>query len=246
VTEKLYQRRMVAFIDILGWSEASKQETLQIANAVQIIHETARNYSAATKERIASSFGYELRYDAIHVGAMSDSLAISLPHDEGYEIFKMAAYTCARLLELGFLTRGGVTIGGLYHRENIIFGPALVEAVQLEKEAIFPRLICSHALLKHLECFKESAAEADPQRHRIIIDHLGRSVVNLFALPTLTKTGYTPKQFATEVWHIGKIEQLIQSQIDRYSGEEGRNEKNAEKWDYMQRVMQTMLDSLSL
>lgn len=44
------------------------------------------------------------------------------------------------LLQLGFLTRGGITIGPVHHRDNIIFGPALIEAVALEKEAHYPRI----------------------------------------------------------------------------------------------------------
>ena len=44
----------------------------------------------------------------------------------------------------GFLIRGGITIGKLYHNatQGVVFGEALVEAYNLEsKDAIYPRVI---------------------------------------------------------------------------------------------------------
>lgn len=43
---------------------------------------------------------------------------------------------------MGFLVRGGITIGPLYHDSNIVFGPALVRAATIEKDlARFPRVV---------------------------------------------------------------------------------------------------------
>nr|WP_317187917.1 hypothetical protein [Acinetobacter gerneri] len=40
------------------------------------------------------------------------------------------------------LLRGALTIGEIYHDENMVFGPAMVEAYELEsKVAEFPRII---------------------------------------------------------------------------------------------------------
>ncbi len=45
------------------------------------------------------------------------------------------------MLQLGFLTRGAVVKGKIYHLDNIVFGPALVRAVALERAAQQPRIL---------------------------------------------------------------------------------------------------------
>ncbi len=48
----------------------------------------------------------------------------------------------------GIMIRGGVTIGDLYHRNNIVYGPAMIEAYRLESKcAIYPRIIMSEDML---------------------------------------------------------------------------------------------------
>jgi hypothetical protein len=51
-------------------------------------------------------------------------------------------------LYAGFPMRGAVTVGPLMFTEKFLFGPALVEAVALEKAAQFPRILLSPSVLK--------------------------------------------------------------------------------------------------
>ena len=53
-------------------------------------------------------------------------------------------FIIAELSYLGFVARGGICIGKLYYNEQNVFGPALVDAVNLEeKSAHYPRVIIS-------------------------------------------------------------------------------------------------------
>jgi hypothetical protein len=45
------------------------------------------------------------------------------------------------LIHYGFLIRGAVTVGDLFHNDDLCFGPALTEAAELEKLAMYPRVI---------------------------------------------------------------------------------------------------------
>jgi hypothetical protein len=118
---EIYERRIVAFIDILGWSKACAVESPRLVNASKVIHDVALNYSKTIKERISVvSEVLPARYMEIHVGAMSDSLVISAPAGQGYTVFGPATGACTRLLQYGFLTRGRITVGDLHHRENIV------------------------------------------------------------------------------------------------------------------------------
>lgn len=51
----------------------------------------------------------------------------------------------------GFPLRGAVTVGSLLFTDQYLFGPALVETVALEKEALFPRVLVSKAVLRYIK-----------------------------------------------------------------------------------------------
>jgi hypothetical protein len=51
-------------------------------------------------------------------------------------------------LRLGFLLRGGATIGKLHHEVGVVFGDAMIEAFKLESQtAIFPRVVLSPKII---------------------------------------------------------------------------------------------------
>ncbi len=74
----------------------------------------------------------------------SDCVAISTEatHKGLFYIIMHAEKIARNLLEMDFLCRGAICLGALYHDENCIVGPALIEAHDLEKvEAVYPRII---------------------------------------------------------------------------------------------------------
>src|SRR5947209_7979477 len=57
---------------------------------------------------------------------------------------QLLARLSAGALRLGFLLRGGATIGNLHHAQNIVFGEAMIEAYELEtRTAVYPRIVLS-------------------------------------------------------------------------------------------------------
>src|SRR5205807_662034 len=79
-------------------------------------------------------------------------IVISFPIKERSEVF----WTLNELLGVqvsliwrGMLSRGAVVEGKVLHTDKMIFGPALVEAYDLEsKAALFPRIILGDSLLE--------------------------------------------------------------------------------------------------
>jgi hypothetical protein len=83
------------------------------------------------------------------------------------------------LLRAGFLTRGAVVLGPLCHCDNVVFGPALLSAVEIEEnEAVYPRILISDAVVDYC-----SRLGHDPQHMPMIRDQTGRLVINPFAVP---------------------------------------------------------------
>ncbi len=168
-TDDRFGRRIVAFADTLGWTTATMDETkydLQL-DILKSLAKHARSFSPETKDMLKTTRGIDPLTIQEHAGIefsfFSDSFAISAPTSSGQRTFGILAWVCDKLLHKGFLVRGGIALGKLYHRDRIICGPALIEAVELEKAASYPRCLCSRDVVKFLddEPYKEEVILQD-------------------------------------------------------------------------------------
>lgn len=130
-----------------------------------------------------------------------------------------------------------MTIGEVHHRDNVIFGPAIIEAVALEREAHFPRLLCSDSLLGHL-----TTVETDLSSNNYVIDdQLGRKILNPF-VPIAKLPGRSLRDFHNEVWGIPGIERTVNAELEKYTSQ--KLHRYAENWRYMRDVLPLMLKVL--
>ncbi len=54
-----------------------------------------------------------------------------------------------KLLEVGYLLRGGISVGSVWHEDRNIFGTAYIEAVEAEKKADHPCIVLTQAAQQH-------------------------------------------------------------------------------------------------
>lgn len=145
-----YERRVVLFLDILGFRALTNR------NNGEQIYKLFTGLNKLREKHFSSAYGSELTM-------LSDSIVLSVPLDphavrqglrEGFDLASHFAYI---FLEEGVLTRGGLTIGDIYHNENVVFGPALNRAYELESElAKYPRIIIDDCLRTELMSFVKS------------------------------------------------------------------------------------------
>jgi hypothetical protein len=130
--QSTYAHRVVAFIDILGFKEL-------------IFRGREAEVFAALKLAKESETGHFHNAPEMRLTAFSDSIVISDKVGEGFgypRLLHFTSYLIWQLLEVGVLTRGGIGHGHLHHENGIVFGPALIEAYELEsKQAIYPRVL---------------------------------------------------------------------------------------------------------
>ena len=135
-------RRLIAYVDILGWSELTNRgEAERIREAFALIErihaeeKEQRGHLVASYGPVASTSGET---------TFSDSIVYSCFQDD-WEIAWMVGrvqWICSRLLIAGHPTRGALCFGELEHTEHRIAGKALVEAHRIEREiAVYPRLV---------------------------------------------------------------------------------------------------------
>lgn len=147
-----YKNRIVAFLDILGWKSAILSNKCERGNVVKALGMTLAQLQGVAKH--FNSLNDLLLDEQTWAGnpvitQFSDSLVISVDDDrQGREALQNALFVItSNLIAFGFLLRGGVTRGEIFHDGNLVFGPALIEAYDLEsKVASTPRVILSKEL----------------------------------------------------------------------------------------------------
>lgn len=180
-----YEHRYVAFIDVLGFTELVNssadsefefmraKDCLVVLNAYRgVIDEVNRamaNFLDGGR-RYAEESGRELPdwYPSSSIGIdhamFSDSIVFSTPvaPTTVYRLISIVSDCCISLLRSGITVRGAIACGKLYHRQDAIFGPALIEAYALEKDvAKYPRILLTTEVE---EAYRKEAID-DRQAH---------------------------------------------------------------------------------
>ena len=211
-----YEQRIIAYADILGWSAACndllKYPKLQLA--AQAIADYARNFSPQIKGTIMNMVGVPSstveQHGSVEFAFFSDNFAISVPPAQAETLFKILAWATDMLLHAGFLVRGGVALGALHHAHNVIFGPALIEAVNLEKLANNPRLLCSVRLAEFLE--------DQPYKGSVVIRDGEQLIVNIALGSALS---------------LADLSKIMEKELTNYR-------KIADKWLYLTQMLPKM------
>lgn len=143
---------VTAFLDILGYQQYvassfakgnGQAELIRLKQALDKAYENLRNSSKTS--------GDKRRFE---VRAFTDNLVLGKPvfspHESLGELMSIIMYVAwlqAELAVSGYFIRGGIAVGDLYMDQDLIFGPALMEAYAGEHEiAAFPRVVlCSSA-----------------------------------------------------------------------------------------------------
>lgn len=153
-----YEERLCLFLDILGFKamiDESFKEPGKAPKGSGRLMTVPRIHGALSKIGSAMNFSIPGLSDKLksskRVSQFSDSIVVSYSLAERGAVFDMLydIYLLQiQLIQRGFLVRGAISIGNLFHDEQIVFGPALVEAAELEKLAMYPRVILGPEILQ--------------------------------------------------------------------------------------------------
>ena len=214
-----YETRLLAFVDILGWKNATlsrdvstlRRALLPIAERAQIYNEQFRNDVRARKGVIPNPIFLEVQYCFF-----SDCFVFSTPISFGPRIVTAVGEICRQLLENGFLARGAIVQGRVFHLDNVVFGPALVAAVHLEKVTSMPRVVFDRESIGRMPMW-----DGRP----VVTDSEGIEVVNSFDLPA---RGMDMDQFLREAFRFPQIVDVIRDGLAANGGDQAR----LAKWEY--------------
>lgn len=191
-----YDDRTVAFLDILGFKEHIKASERD-PDLVTKIHD-ALSFKDPIDLPLAEDFArrLDLERDTLtdFTQSFSDCIAISTgttPEDIGLLVF-MVFQKSRELLLKGFISRGGISMGKLFHDGNLLFGPAFNKAYLLEStHADGARVILDTKTREAIYTY--TAAHTDTPLAEFLTTHIrrakdGPAYIDLFA--DLRKSGF--------------------------------------------------------
>lgn len=160
-----YRDCVVTFIDILGFRNiVSRRSPEKIQQIVDLVQRHAGSGDRAFAEKHPFDINDGMPWTRTIF--FSDSVVRVRPYDREihdgslfYELLDLV-HAQGELVHRGIFVRGGLTVGKLYHRDNVLFGPAMVQAYDLEsKLAISPRIVIDPAALDALRTDKRLRSE---------------------------------------------------------------------------------------
>ncbi len=145
----------VCYVDILGFSQLSREAIVakrgnEFLQRVRI----ALNSGYARMRESAGWLSSERRFstkvftDNVVVGYPIQDLPLSYGEGELGSIFDVFSEFQLGLAMEGFLVRGGVSIGMHYMDDDIVFGDALLEAVEQDKAGGAPKITLSKSAVE--------------------------------------------------------------------------------------------------
>lgn len=166
-----FEPHFTAFIDLLGFAEASTGgDDLTRAKVLAFLLSISSIRGEYSFQSEAEGSGTRIQIRPT-ISTFSDHIVISYPlkqiaaslgkddsHVPLHVLFGFASMLkgiAAAALSIGFLIRGGATIGNLYHSGGIVFGEAMVKAYRLEsRTAIYPRVVLSQEICSQPDWIK--------------------------------------------------------------------------------------------
>lgn len=155
----MYQKAIVTFLDILGFGELVKEkEDIHISKILdEVKRSTVPNTEMATLyQPEVISFSDSI----VRVRRVESEENLAYPIGLLFQELLNLVHAQGELIDTNVLIRGSVTFGDILISDGRVFGPALVEAYELEsKFARFPRIIVDPQLIKEYKSNKLLKAE---------------------------------------------------------------------------------------
>lgn len=161
--EPTYEEQFTAFVDFLGFNEvATETDETTRSKVLGLLLSLSTLRRESDLQSTVHDSGKTTSFNPA-ISTFSDHIVISYPLQPMYaemgsneyigalfilrHFADLLARIAAAALRIGFLVRGGATIGKLYHAHGVVFGEALVDAFRIESQtSIYPRVVLSRQI----------------------------------------------------------------------------------------------------
>ena len=142
-----FKNRAVAFIDILGFksivnaAEQSESKLVELEQLIDILENAIPEFDEMVDERIPKELIPKYIYISDSIILSAPLTSSEMPRYRGLTILVMRIIQLSHvLLSKGYLIRGGVSVGSVWHTDSNIIGAAYQDAYQIEAKTLVPRV----------------------------------------------------------------------------------------------------------
>jgi hypothetical protein len=163
-----YEKRIFAFLDILGFEElviSSKDDPTIILQIYELLNNTSKMAQSLQRQRL-TVLKTDLSQFIYHM--FSDTITMSCPYKSHDDFVAMASwvmiYQYKMWAEKGKFIRGSMVYADVYENGDMLFGPAIIHAYHLEKDkdkAVWPRVLVDDSVLDFAENDERERAFAE-------------------------------------------------------------------------------------
>lgn len=174
----------VAFVDILGYETMVR--AAHDSRTSEVLLRRLHSVIPTALDRLRKPAHNKLGMDHYIVRAFTDNVVIGYPLEDDGEpqlghLLQLLAYFQCELASEGFFIRGGVAVGPAFISEDLVFGPALLDAYDGEHTlARDPRIVLTESarmlLEKHI-CYYRERIES-PHAQLVFSDPDGMYFIN--------------------------------------------------------------------
>jgi hypothetical protein len=219
-----YCERFTAFLDILGFTELiCRTATVPPEVSIDMIITAIDVPRPAEEGQMLIGNVGDISKSDHKIAQFSDSIIIST-EDTAAGLLHLVNHVeriAFNFLKLGFLCRGGISKGLLYHEKNNAFGPAMVEAYHLEsKKAQYPRIILSREVERFIDSMDGGESIVIK---RMVIRYQDCSIVHVLR-PLIFRLDMTGAGGEPELLFL-KIKSHLTNEISRLKDDQKKLEK---------------------
>ncbi len=135
-----YSKRLVAFIDILGFKKLILQNKSKSLKSIIKIDGNINHVISVLRDTYGKSFSTKLFSDCICVSCEST------PENMMYILYELSFIQLYLSLD-GIFIRGALSEGNHFENDHMIFSRGLVKAYKLQNNALYPRIIVDKSLI---------------------------------------------------------------------------------------------------
>jgi len=194
--EAAYSRAVVSFIDILGFKNLVATSTPEQILGILMQKNTLAIYRFRAEKNEDKTITYNFSDLIVNVTPLPEEFSLERKISRIFDEVETLGFRQSLLANQGIFVRGGITVGEIFAERETIFGPALIDAYELEsKYANWPVIAIDSAVIEWIDAQAPKFLD-----ERIARD--GASRGKIFGLAWLGQGFATISQTANTLYYV--------------------------------------------